>query len=238
MSAEVGPFEAFYASSLQHPILLWIAAALALVFCLNRPRLDPRVRLYCVILGVLSLLDAWLTSNAIYGVGEFSGWLASTVPLFFVLAGDYRYLLLLGIAAERGAIQIDARRLLAAAALVAIVPIFSQAVVAALPASLAGPRVLFLVYEVSFMLLTAALMVWHPGARSGSWVAPVSRFVLLYYGLWATADVIILATGSDLGYLLRVVPNVLYYGGLIAVIGWAASRAGDARGNPHDSPAR
>jgi hypothetical protein len=47
----------------------------------------------------------------------------------------------------------------------------------------------------------------------------VSRFVLLYYGLWATADVIILATGSDLGFALRVVPNVLYYGGLIGAIG-------------------
>jgi hypothetical protein len=234
----LGTFEAFYASSLQHPILLWIAAALALVFCLTRSGLDPRVKHYCVILGALTLLDAWLTSSHVYGVGPFSGWLASTVPLFFVLAGDYRYLLLLGAATERGAIQLDARRLLAAAALVAIVPIFSQVVVAALPASLAGPRVLFLVYEVSFMVLTASLMVWHPGARSVPWLAPVSRFVLLYYGLWATADAIILATGSDLGFLLRVVPNVLYYGGLIAAIGWAASRAGDARGNPQDSPAR
>ncbi len=233
----MGTFEAFYASSLQHPILLWIAAALALVFCLTRPGLDPGVKRYCVILGALSLLDAWLTSNHVYGVGELSGWLASTLPLFFVLAGDYRYLLLLGAATERGAIQLDTRRLLAAAALVAIVPIFSQVVDAALPAALVGPRVLFLVYEVSFIVLTAALMVWHPGARSVPWLAPVSRFVLLYYGLWATADVIILATGSDLGFLLRVIPNVLYYGGLIAVIGWAASRASDAQGNPRDSTA-
>jgi hypothetical protein len=40
--------------------------------------------------------------------------------------------------------------------------------------------------------------------------------------LWASADAIILATGSDLGYLLRVVPNLLYYGGLIGLIGWLA----------------
>ena len=53
----------------------------------------------------------------------------------------------------------------------------------------------------------------------------MSRFVLLYYGLWATADAIILATGSDLGFAVRVVPNVLYYGGLIAVIGGAAASA-------------
>jgi len=36
---------------------------------------------------------------------------------------------------------------------------------------------------------------------------------------------IILATGSDLGFALRVIPNTLYYGGLIAAIGLAASTA-------------
>ena len=50
----------------------------------------------------------------------------------------------------------------------------------------------------------------------------MSRFVLLYYGLWAAADVILLATRADLGFALRVVPNLLYYGGLIAAIGWFA----------------
>ena len=53
----------------------------------------------------------------------------------------------------------------------------------------------------------------------------MSRFVLLYYGLWAAADALILATGADLGFAVRVVPNVLYYGGLIAVIGLAGARA-------------
>ena len=41
----------------------------------------------------------------------------------------------------------------------------------------------------------------------------------------ATADIFILATGSDLGFALRVIPNVLYYGGLIAVMGVAAASA-------------
>ena len=49
--------------------------------------------------------------------------------------------------------------------------------------------------------------------------------MVLYYGLWATADLLILGTGSDLGYLLRMLPNLLYYGGLIAVIGFLAPRA-------------
>ena len=35
-------------------------------------------------------------------------------------------------------------------------------------------------------------------------------YVLVYYGLWASADVLILS-GVDAGWLLRVVPNQLYY---------------------------
>jgi hypothetical protein len=58
--------------------------------------------------------------------------------------------------------------------------------------------------------------------RDVAWIAQVSRFVIVYYSLWATADMIILTTSSDLGFALRVVPNLLYYGGLIAVIGRSA----------------
>jgi hypothetical protein len=99
------------------------------------------------------------------------------------------------------------------AALTAIVPILAQ-----LASAGRDPRVLFLVYELAFCALTAALVRWHPNARALPWVRSVSRFVLLYYGLWAAADGLLLATGSDLGYALRVIPNLLYYGGLVAAI--------------------
>ena len=46
--------------------------------------------------------------------------------------------------------------------------------------------------------------------------------MVLYYSLWASADLLILTTGLDLGYGLRVVPNLLYYGGLIATLAWLA----------------
>jgi hypothetical protein len=228
VDADVTPFEAFYASSVQHPILLWVAAGLGLAVCATRSGLDPSVRRYCVLLTALAASDAWLTSTHVFGFGKLTGGLASAVPLFFILAGDFRFLLLLGVADSRGTLRPSARRILAAAGLTCIVPLFSQAVVAMLPETLAGSRVLFLVYEVAFMLLTAGLMRWHPGARSAPWLAPVCRFVVLYYGLWALADAILLLTGSDFGFLLRVVPNLLYYGGLIGVIGWAASRRAPA----------
>lgn len=220
----MGVFESFYASPVQHPILLWLAAGLGFVVCVTRSGLHPSLRRYCAALTLLSFADAWLSSNPVYGIGSLTGAAARFVPLFFVLAGDFRYLLLLGAADVRGAVRLSGRGVLVAAGLMCIVPLLSQAVVALLPEPLSGSRVLFLVYELAFMLLTVGLMRWHPAARSVPWLATVSRFVLLYYGLWALADAILLVTGSDLGFLLRVVPNLLYYGGLIGVIGWAGAR--------------
>jgi hypothetical protein len=221
----VGIFEAFYASPAQHPFLLWIATGVAFAWATTRPGLDPSLRRYCALLTALSLTDAWLTTIHVFGFGELSGWQASAVPLFFVLAGDFRFLLLFAVATRRGAVEPNLRGFLAAAGLTLIVPIFSQGVVTLLPEASSGPRVLFLVYEVAFVLLTAALLRWHPAVGSVPWLKPVSCFVLLYYALWASADLIILSTGSDLGFLLRVLPNLLYYGGLIAVIATCASRA-------------
>ncbi len=224
-------FATFYASAWQHPWLLWVAAVVGAVWAVSRPGLHPSVRRYCIALTVLSLTDAWLTSNEIYGIGTWSGAAASLVPLFFVLAGDFRYLVLLGVGEPGGLLVWRPRAVIVALALTLVVPVISQVVVASWPGGEPSSRVLFLVYEVAFFVLTLGLLRFHPSLRRTAWLRPISRFVLLYYGLWATADVILLATGSDLGYGLRVVPNVLYYGGLIAVIGGAAARA-DGRPTP------
>lgn len=221
----MGVFEAFYAGPVQHPVLLWAAALIGGAWCWTRPGIDPSLRRYGLALALLSLADAWLTANHVYGIGSLEGRAASLVPLFFVLAGDFRFLLLLGIGTASGGLAWSVARVLAAAGLTAIVPLLSQGIVALLPESSHGSRVLFLVYESAFFLLTALLLRVHPNLRAAPWLRGVGRFVLLYYGLWAAADGILILTGSDLGYLLRIVPNVLYYGGLIAVIGGLGARA-------------
>jgi hypothetical protein len=210
---EPGFFEAFYASAWQHPIALWLATLTNAALGLARRDLDPSLRRYVLALTALSLADAWLTATHVYGIGSLPASLASAVPLFFVLAGDFRYLLLWEAATPDGAIRVGARGVLRALALTAIVPILAQLVTAGQDA-----RVLFFVYEVAFCALTLALLRWHPRAPDLPWVRAVSRFVLIYYGLWALSDAIILATGSDLGFALRVIPNLLYYGGLLAAI--------------------
>lgn len=223
MSPEPGTFEVFYDSLIQHPGLLWLAAAAALAATVRRSGLHDSVRRYCIALGILSLTDAWLTTNQIIGIGPLPPSLAGIVPLFFVLAGDFRYLLVVTAGTADGRLRIDPRTALSAASLTLIVPILTQIVMSTLPDTMGSSRVMFLVYELSFTALALGLMRWHPSVRSVPWVRSVSKFVVLYYALWATADAIILATGSDLGFLLRVVPNVLYYGGLIAVIGTCAA---------------
>jgi len=210
---EPGPFEAFYASAWQQPVALWLAALAGAAICLARRDLHASVRRYALALTALSLCDAWLTANHVFGIGALPAALATAVPLFFIVAGDFRYLLLWESAMPDGAIAIRARGVARAAVLTAIVPTLAQ-----LAAADRAPRVLFLVYELAFCALTAALLRWHPNARALPWVRAVSRVVLVYYGLWASADALILATGADLGHALRVIPNLLYYGGLAAAI--------------------
>ena len=225
MPTDVGPFELFYAGFVQHPMLLWLAALAAGAYCGRLKGVPSRMQIYCAALVVLSVLDAWLTSNEILGIGRLPVGLSGAVPLFFVLAGDFRYLLLVSAATPGGGLQLTPARLIAALGLTAIVPLLSQVLLSVLPASLNTPRTLYLVYELMFVVLTLCLLRFARSVGEAAWLQRVSRFVLCYYGFWATADVIILATGSDLGFALRVVPNLLYYGGLIAVIGRESSRA-------------
>lgn len=220
----MGPWETFYHGPYQHPLLLWACAGAAGAYALTRRDLAPSLRRYCRALLGLSLLDAWLTADTVQGLGPLPAALAGAVPLFFVLAGDFRYWLLLACARPGGSVALEARPALAAAAVTLVVPLFSRAAMAALGEPPGGARVLFLVYELAFAALVLAQLRWNP-ARAPGWTRPVSRCVLLYYALWAGADALLLASGWDAGFALRVVPNALYYGGLIAVIGWAGASA-------------
>lgn len=224
MGADPGPFQIFYESGLQHPGLLWVAALAGLAVALSRPGLSSSVRRYVGLLALLSVLDAWLTSNDVLLLGSLGGASASLVPLAFVLLGDFRYLLVLTSASADGRLAWRAKTVGIAAGMTTVVPVASQLIVGFLPEGLWGGRALFLIYEILFALGVVGLIRWHPNARDVAWVRSVSRFVLTYYVLWAAADLLIIAAG-DVGFLLRVVPNVLYYGGLLGAIGWCASRA-------------
>ncbi|MEM7411774.1 MAG: hypothetical protein AAF430_16205 [Myxococcota bacterium] len=218
----MGRFENFYNGAIQHPWLLWLALAIGLWFVWRRDDLHPSLRRTLYGLGVLSFVDAWWTSAHVYGVGTLEAPWSSWVPLFFVLAGDFRYLLLVCAGTLVGGIAPTGKTVAAALGWTLLVPAFSQGVLAVLPESMAGSRTLFFVYEVAFFVLAACLLTWHKNCQAVYWLRSVSLFVMLYYGLWAGVDAFLLATGSDVGFALRMLPNWLYYGGLIGAIAWMA----------------
>lgn len=213
-----------YASPLQHPWILWIAAALGLLAALSRRDLSREARWFCLALTAVALLDAWLTADRVLGLGALKGSAATWVPLLFVLLGDFRYFFFVESARPDGRLAVGSKGLWTAAAWTLVVPIGAQLLVHAIGAQ--EPRVLFLVYEVLFVaLLFFMSRVYLPRhAKALRWTRLMTRFGIAYYGLWAVADAIILFSGADEGFLLRVVPNLLYYGGFVPAVAWTAPR--------------
>lgn len=215
-------FEAFYQSPLQHPWLLFAACALGGVAALRgSARVHPSVRRYAALLVGLAALDAWLTSNHIPLVGTLPGALATVIPVAFVILGDLRYLLLAELMSDAGTLRVTARGVGRAVAWAFVVPVLAQLMVRFVWHSDAG-RVLFLTYEALFFAL---ILVRRPyvrrslqGAVARRWHARLDALALAWYGTWITADVLILGLGLDVGYLARVLPNVLYYGAMPAVL--------------------
>ena len=77
---------------------------------------------------------------------------------------------------------------------------------------------IWLIYEIAFTVLALALFTWLPmPAQVGRFLRTVLAYVILYYVLWATADIITIATGNDLAWALRLIPNQLYYAGFVPV---------------------
>lgn len=210
-----GSWEALYRSQAQGVYALVVLPALFLVALVARgfapgPGVEPFdarfVRAWAVAFGLLALADPILTGPV--------GW-----PLLpFVLLGDYRVFALVLVVMHPGRERAGA--LLEAAAWTLVVPPIAYGVYRGLEA-LRGPlpeTVLWLVYEVAFALLATGILVRLVPRRVGIERGRVRRYlravlglVVLYYALWAAADVAILS-GRDWGWALRMLPNQLYYG--------------------------
>jgi hypothetical protein len=147
------------------------------------------------------------------------------VAFTFVLLGDLRYLLFLETARGDGTLDVGpaaAGRALAWSMGVPLLVLVPSRLVGTGPGAL---RFVFLSYELLFLVLVAVRLRLAPPSSFADpaayhWGRRVSAFVAAYYGLWAAADVLILASGGrlDAAFALRVLPNLLYYGGLPAVM--------------------
>lgn len=170
------------------------------------PRRRRFVDRWAQLFALLTIADPLVTGAL--GIG------AALVP--FVLLGDFRvFLLLFAVGWPERALG---NVVIAAARWTAAVPVVAWLAFRAIRAW-HGPvdlTVLWLLYELGFV----ALATWfrqrwiprvaadRPAARG--YLRAILAYVLVYYGLWAAADVLILG-GVDAGWALRIVPNQLYY---------------------------
>jgi hypothetical protein len=217
-----GIFENFYNSPIQHPILLWVSNLVftALAMRSLRSRNDEgasRLRRFILIWSLISALDAWLSANLVFGIGTLVAPWSSVLPFLFVWAGDLRIFLAMELFSagfpDRPAKIRWWRPVLACF----IVPVLAGVLTRGQEA-----RVLFLVYEALFLVMITLYgrftrTAQHSSARS------VRNLSWGFYTLWVTADVLILTLPDglrDLGFAVRVLPNLIYYG----AFAWVCAR--------------
>lgn len=229
-------FKTFYDSALQHPGIAFIATALFLIVFATRQRFLVG---FIALFGLEILADAFFTGA--YTPVANTQWM-QPVAITFVILGDYRYFVAVErvLHTKKGA-PIDgigpARPWLLAAAFAFIVPVLSVIPQKAMPSYFTQLNAIFLVYEAMFFVLALVLFIGVlPRRLQGvdsdlaEWVKRLTIFELVQYGLWATADVLILSGITEPGYLLRVVPNTLYYGAFLPFLYFSAParlRAGE-----------
>jgi hypothetical protein len=169
---------------------------------------------YAVCFAALTILDP-------LAGGPLARWLdvssaAKTAAAFaFVLLGDFRvFALVFGLAdARRGAFA-------RAAGWTLLVPLADLVLFFGLMRGLwpaAPDQWMWLIHELAFL----SLALWLRGSRLPALAAPepaghrgylrrALAYAATYYALWAAADVLILMS-VEAGWLLRIVPNQLYY---------------------------
>ncbi len=211
-------FEKFYASAFHHPILLWVAPILFLIRVpLIRDAFSTNAfRRALLVFTILTLIDPLMTGPiSAYGSSQL-GWSPGTlrnIMLVFVLLGDFRVFYF--VERWRG-IEPPGRFWVRAVALCLVVPLLQLVLIKGFPVTFAEPRHTFVAYELLFLIFAfgyrkIALRDLPKDDETAVFLRRVIGFAMGYYALWAAADFLILS-GWDLGFGLRLIPNLLYYG--------------------------
>jgi hypothetical protein len=186
---------------------------------------------------VLTIVDPLAGGPLLRVLGVADTPIATVVMVAFVLLGDFRVYLLVftlmshagtrhddraadPVLAARDALRlVPPRAALAAGLATLLVPLVAYATDTALHAGNPGlpAQTIWLVYELAFLVVALVLReaivparvpISEPRLRR--YLRTVLAYVATYYALWAIADVVILS-GFDAGWALRMVPNQLYY---------------------------
>ncbi|MEJ7733130.1 MAG: hypothetical protein WKG00_28530 [Polyangiaceae bacterium] len=238
-------FKAIYDSPWHTPAFFWLAAVL---FLLVLARHLPWLAAFLVLFTFEIAADALATGGWSPLMLLKSEWMTAG-GITFVILGDLRFFLLVERAARSvpehtvGERPEDATRA-AIAPLVQprlgvvdwatvllsslLVPLSSTAARFAFPAITVDSRKTFLTYELMFLVVALVMRfvvlprrLVRVGAPVRRWVLGVASYEIVQYALWAMADVLILS-GVEVAYLLRLVPNSLYYAFFLPFVWWTA----------------
>ncbi len=212
---EFESWQAFYKSDIQGFTALIVVPALFLVYLLASKRsravadASPEARflhVYCLVFCLETLADPFFTGPLVQWL-ELGSRASTAIMIPFVLLGDFRVFFLVFFLTRAGG---EFGPVVGKSALwTLLVPAFAVSASAGLSLwhpDASGQR-LWLIYEASFLAL-ALFLRSRVASRS---LRRILVYVAVYYGLWATSDVLILYAGLDAGWLLRVLPNQLYY---------------------------
>ncbi len=243
VESSLAHWHALYATDVQGVYALWVVPVAFLLYIRLAPSPRPSMvapgasglmATYAFIFGLETILDPLAGGLLVRWLGLADGWMATLVMFAFVLLGDFRvlllvfYLLAVGCRASTGRPpEIELGTVIArAASWTFLVPVTTGVLVgvARMAAGPLHPQVLWLVYELSFLGLAWWLRhrlvprtVVGAQAPIAAYLRDVLGYVAIYYTLWATADMLIMAE-VDLGWLLRMVPNQLYYAFYLPVV--------------------
>jgi hypothetical protein len=235
---DAATWQGFYEGDLQGLYALLVVPILFLFYRLARGRptggllsgAEGFVDGYAVAFALETIVDPIATGPLarLLGIAEGAG--GTALMLLFVLLGDFRvYLVVFAvIAIAQGRRWTSA--LGAAAGWTLVVPIAAYGVNRAWRAVVVGldANSIWLVYELFFVAVALALRtrlvparvpVTQPAVRA--FLRTMLLYAAVYYGLWALADALIQIGGYDIGWLLRIVPNQLYYAFWVPVVYFA-----------------
>ncbi len=215
-------FEQMYVGYVHHPWICWAVAAIMFVVVLRRLSF-----FHAFLLGALALTftDAMVT-GAWFHLGGAEWEYFGPLAFFFVLAGDFRYFLLVHrYAGDFEATSWGGARVWGKAVAWTLVPaLVSGALQWGFPDAFAQRWMSYLVYELVMVALASMFLVnILPQMTEGRpesvqrWLKGVTIVELAHYVLWALSDMLILS-GVEFGFALRFVPDVIYYAVFIPVV--------------------
>lgn len=236
-------FKQFYKSGWQHPGIAFIGMLpFVIAFALRSRFLLGWLAIFAFEILADALFTGSLDPAAGLGIGK-------QVGIAFVIAGDFRFFVLVEwvIARGKGLATQGAQReerglgpwwVWAIAVVFAfVVPVASTVPQLSWPEWFPREHPLvihriFLLYEALFLLFALFLRFLVLPRRLSraepelkAWILKITYFEIAQYGLWVLADVIILTAEPDLAYLLRAVPNTMYYALFLPFVFWTAPQS-------------